>query len=63
MKPLPQLAGYLQPLSNNHDGLHIAFLKSADIESHVKNTLARKHDVIVATGFGSESGKGTLYST
>jgi membrane-anchored protein YejM (alkaline phosphatase superfamily) len=61
--PLPQLAGYLQPLSNNHDGLHIAFLKSADIESYVKNTLARKHDVIVATGFGSESGKGTLYST
>ncbi|MBT3137340.1 DUF3413 domain-containing protein [Alteromonas sp. ALT199] len=61
--PLPQLSGYLQPLTNGHEGLHIAFMNSADIEGYVKNTLDRKHDVIIATGFGSEGGKGTLYST
>ena len=61
--PLPQLSGYLQPLSNNHEGLHIAFMKGADIKSYVENTLDRKHDVIIATGFGSEDGKGMLYST
>jgi membrane-anchored protein YejM (alkaline phosphatase superfamily) len=61
--PLPQLSGYLQPLSNNHEGLHIAFMKGADIKSYVENTLDRKHDVIIATGFGSEDGKGVLYST
>jgi hypothetical protein len=61
--PLPQLSGYLQPLSNNHEGLHISFMKGADIKSYVENTLDRKHDVIIATGFGSEDGKGVLYST
>ena len=61
--PLPQLSGYLQPITNNHDGLHIAFMKSNDIARYVDNTLKRNHDVIVATGFGSEEGKGALYST
>ena len=61
--PLPQLSGYQQPITNNHQGLHIAFMHSADIGSYVKSTLERKHDIIVATGFGSEDGKGSLYST
>ncbi|MFZ8199884.1 DUF3413 domain-containing protein [Alteromonas portus] len=61
--PLPQLSGYLQPLSNNHEGLHIAFMNGADIKDYVESTIDRKHDVIVATGFASEDGKGALYST
>jgi len=61
--PLPQLSGYQQPITNNHQGLHIAFMQSADTASYVKSTLARNHDIIVATGFGSEDGKGVLYST
>lgn len=61
--PLPQLSGYLQPITNNHQGLHIAFMPSKDVESYVKSTLMRKHDIIVATGFGDKEGKGSLYST
>ncbi len=61
--PLPQLSGYLQPITNNHQGLHIAFMPSKDVESYVKSTLIRKHDIIVATGFGDKEGKGSLYST
>lgn len=49
-------------MSNNYDGLYIVFLKSVDIESYVKNMLVCKYDVIVVIGFGSESGKGMLYS-
>jgi len=61
--PLPQLSGYLQPITNDHQGLHIAFMPSKDVESYVKSTLMRKHDIIVATGFGDKEGKGSLYST
>ncbi|GFD68421.1 DUF3413 domain-containing protein [Alteromonas sp. KUL106] len=61
--PLPQLSGYLQPITNNHQGLHIAFMPSKNVESYVKSTLIRKHDIIVATGFGDKEGKGSLYST
>ena len=61
--PFPQLAGYLQPLSNNHQGLHIAFLKGDEIAQYVNSALSRQHDVIVATGFGESSGKGRLYSS
>lgn len=60
--PLPQLSGYLQPLSNSHQGLHIAFLASVDTEQYVRDALARDHKVIVATGFGGELTKGQLHS-
>ncbi|BFT30283.1 hypothetical protein D210916BOD24_14590 [Alteromonas sp. D210916BOD_24] len=60
--PLPHLSGYLQPLSNNHQGLHIAFLASEQIQQYVKDALARHHQIIVATGFGGELAKGQLHS-
>ncbi|BCO19195.1 MAG: DUF3413 domain-containing protein [Pseudomonadota bacterium] len=60
--PLPQLSGYIQPLTNNHQGLHIAFLNGDDINRYASDALSRGHDVIVATGFSSEFGKGHLLS-
>ena len=61
--PFKQLAGYLQPLTNNHDGLHIAFLKGSDIQEYATHTLKRNHDIIIASGSTDTSGKGKLYST
>jgi membrane-anchored protein YejM (alkaline phosphatase superfamily) len=60
--PLPQLSGYQQPLSNQHQGLHIAFLKGDDIKDYAKDAMSRGHNLMVATGFGSEFGKGKLVS-
>lgn len=61
--PLAQLSGYQQPLSNNHQGLHIAFLPHNKVNNYLDSALERKHDVIVATGFGEPNGKGALFST
>lgn len=47
---------------NNYDGLYIVFMKSNDIVCYVDNMFKCNYDVIVVIGFGSEEGKGVLYS-
>ena len=61
--PMSQLSGYQQPQSNEHDGLHIAFMNGADIENYIEKARQSQHDVIVATGYGSDDSKGVLYSS
>lgn len=61
--PLNQLSGYQQPLSNNHQGLHIAFLPHEKVQEYANSALARQHEILVATGFGEVEGRGTLLST
>jgi membrane-anchored protein YejM (alkaline phosphatase superfamily) len=60
--PMSQLSGYHQPNSNEHDGLHIAFMDGVDIEDYIEKARQSQHDVIVATGYGSANSKGVLYS-
>ena len=60
--PMSQLSGYHQPKSNEHDGLHIAFMDGVDIEDYIEKARQSQHDVIVATGYGSANSKGVIYS-
>ena len=60
--PLQQLSGYQQPLSDNHQGLHIAFLNGNEVAAYASDALVRGHDLLVASGFGREFGKGKLVS-
>lgn len=63
--PTQFLDNYRQPLSNEHDGLHIAFLPAAKIQSYLDASVFERGDVIIATGYSADSAnaKGTLYST
>ena len=63
--PTEALNGYHQPVSNNHDGLHIAFLPAAKIAEMLNNEVFANSDVIIATGFDTDGGtsRGKLYTT
>ncbi|OFC71707.1 DUF3413 domain-containing protein [Alteromonas confluentis] len=63
--PTEALNGYRQPVSNNHDGLHIAFLPAAKIAEMLNNEVFANSDVIIATGFDTDGGtsRGKLYTT
>ncbi|WP_218396493.1 DUF3413 domain-containing protein [Alteromonas lipotrueae] len=53
---------YRQPLSNNHNGLHLAFLPASAIEGYVTQGMLQTNKVMIATGYGNESSQGMLYS-
>lgn len=55
---------YQQPLSNEHGGLHLAFLPADTIASYLDENMLRTQNVIIAQGYhtGSGNSKGTLYS-
>jgi phosphoglycerol transferase MdoB-like AlkP superfamily enzyme len=59
-----RFSSYRQPLSNEHGGLHLAFLPAATIARYLDEEMLRDHNVIIAQGYhtGSGSSKGTLYS-
>ncbi|WP_218355221.1 DUF3413 domain-containing protein [Alteromonas lipotrueiana] len=58
------LKGFRQPISNEHRGLHLAFLPGAKIEQYVDSKLIEHNKVIVATGFNNSTGaaRGTLFT-
>ncbi|MAI65924.1 MAG: hydrolase [Alteromonas sp.] len=60
--PMSQLSGYVKKDAGESDGLNIAFIKGEDIAQYTARALEREHKVIVATGYGSATGKGTLFS-
>lgn len=49
--PTKILEEFRQPLSNEHDGLHIAFLPSAKIAQYLTAEKFASNDVIIATGY------------
>ena len=64
--PLPNalLEGFRQPISNDHKGLHLAFLPAAQIDDYLSESLLAQSDVIIARGFnpGSGAAKGQLHT-
>lgn len=60
--PDTMFAQYRQPLSNKHNGLHLAFLPASAIENYLSEDMLRNNKVMIATGFANENSQGTLYS-
>jgi hypothetical protein len=60
--PDDMFSSYQQPLSNNHNGLHLAFLPASVIEGYVTQDMLQSNKVMIATGYGNESSQGMLYS-
>lgn len=60
--PIQMLHGYKQPLSNDHPGLHVAFLPAAKIASYLTSEKFANSAVMVASGFDADKGssRGTL---
>ena len=63
--PASMLDGYRQPVSNNHAGLHIAFLSGDKIADMLSDDVFAQSDVIIATGFSEDGGtrRGKLLTT
>ncbi|MEG3768033.1 DUF3413 domain-containing protein [Alteromonas sp. 14N.309.X.WAT.G.H12] len=63
--PSKMLSGYKQPLSNTHEGLHIAFLPAGEIAEFLQKPEFTDSDIIIATGFDPEGGThmGKLYTS
>ncbi|QPG04316.1 DUF3413 domain-containing protein [Salinimonas marina] len=62
--PNNMLEGFKQPLSNQHPGLHLAFLPGAEIDDYIDQQLVSNNQVIIAAGFdaSTSAAQGSLYS-
>ncbi|MBD3584551.1 DUF3413 domain-containing protein [Salinimonas sp. HHU 13199] len=56
--PLPNalLEGFRQPVTNTHDGLHIAFLPAAQISRMLNQDAFAKSNILIASGFQPDGG-------
>lgn len=63
--PTDMLNNYRQPLSQQHDGLHIAFLPAKKIQQYLNSGVAENSALMVASGFApnGQPDKGKLFSS
>lgn len=63
--PNQLLEGFRQPISNTHDGLHLAFLPADKIAQLLNQPELADSELVIASGFNADGGfsQGTLHST